>query len=226
MTMSDETLDRLLKTDPLGDAEKITGKDYHDAETTAIGFGILREVSAKKTAILWMNDDTLFRNKLDRYVEIIEKNGFEQVLDIPFLREDRICTEHLFVYANTTDGLLLVFDTYMGDDVSGGSIYYNWIPNEGVEIFDFISSGFVFKKSREHYDDDIRILAGSHDCREALIYNMQQLRANGTFLTTWDEHKTLWLIHHGDNKYDCYSGIINERIAMLPDNIKHMIGHR
>tara|TARA_R110000824_G_scaffold12226_7_gene53632 strand:- start:51350 stop:52162 length:813 start_codon:yes stop_codon:yes gene_type:complete len=221
-------LKNALKTDPLGEAEKEIGAGYNDPDpllgdaVTALGMKKMWENQAVKDEILKKRKDTLFRNTKDYYLAVIEENGFEKVLEIPFVSHDK--QETYFVYWHP-DGLLLSFDTFNEDGINGGKIKYNWTANDWEKMpWGILSSHAPFKTCQNN-GEEIEYISGDHDAREALIYNMDQLREHGTFLSPWKEQGFLWLLHHGDTKDEVfdYQAITEERIKMLPQHVQDAI---
>lgn len=217
----EKELEKILKYDPLAEAEKDTGASYKESQFTMnIGlFNHLEHVQKKEEA-LFEADDTVLSNDLDRYLRIVQDIGFEKVLELPFAGHssggDRIYDERIFIFWR--DGILLVFETYMEDGVNGGHFYYNWAPHNFKEAFHYTSSG-------SYVHDDPWIWAGDHDCREALRFHIRRLEENGTILPVWKGRPFLWLLNYMDTKDDNYDHdqINRERIAMLPKDIQKAI---
>jgi len=63
---------------------------------------------------------------------------------------------------------------------------------------------------------------GDHDAREAIMFNIQRLLENGSFVKMWKEPPFLWLLHHSDNANN-YQAINAERISMLPADVQKII---
>jgi hypothetical protein len=66
--------------------------------------------------------------------------------------------------------------------------------------------------------------AGDHDCRVALILNLQQLERNGKFIA-WIEPTFVWCLHHMDTKvegYD-YRAITRNRLSQCPEYVQQAI---
>jgi hypothetical protein len=223
VNVPDEQLDKLLAFDPLAAAEKVTGVDHYSESDETMGLGVLLAQGhnrAKDRALL-ERGDTTFSSSLARYVAVIEGAGFERVLELPFagqsLGETRDETLNIFAHR---DGLLLKFDTYGGTSVNGGKVWYNWRPSdpENPRRFDVTSSGHMRRDG---------VWVGDHDCREALLYNLGRMRSLGDFVNPWAERPFLWLLHYMDTKgedgYD-YGAINAERIAMLPEWVRLMLG--
>jgi hypothetical protein len=223
----DQILKDELRRDPIADAEKEMGLSYKDPNggdaVAWEGMSKMWASSARKTEILKGRRDTLFSSPLDYYQEVIEENGFEKVLEIPFHSWDK--DESFFVYWHP-DGLLLCFDTFGSDKVNGGKVYYNWETTNRERDWRITSSYSPVECSDEG-EDYYFCLAGDHDCREALIHNINQLRENGNFLKIWRKKPFLWFLHHGDKdengKVDHYEDVNAERIAMLPQHVQDAI---
>ena len=212
MTTSNDDLDTLLQFDPLARAEQITGVSYKEDEgTVSVGLILMQANSQAKEAALRAQNDSVFSNKLDRYLEIIAAEGFYKVYetDIPGT------PDRLFMFWHD-DGILLKFDTYWGDSVNGGKFWYNWKPKEGAD-FNVLSSHGPLANG---------IVDGDHDCREAIRYHLRRLREEGQFVNPWVRRPFLWLLHYQDTKdknYD-YRAITNARIAELPEHVQKSIG--
>lgn len=169
--------------------------------------------------------DTLFSNKLVDYIEIIEKAGFTKELEIPFegrsYRGETPTKEKLYIYVKLDEGLLLCFDTFNESSVNGGKIYYNWKQDNGeASHWGLTSSGHFYD-----YDED-RIWVGDHDARESLLFKMEQMRLNGTFLPVWRDNPFIWLLSYADTDvpdYD-YKKLNAERISMMRPEVQKMVG--
>jgi hypothetical protein len=210
---TDEGLRHLLQTDVLAVAETVTGKSYKEDEATQsleryCGFRLMVDMVQK----LQMETLNAKPYHIQHSVESLSANYFQlRVL-------------HTFFIYWHDDGLLLKFDTFGWNqdegepNVNGGKVHYCWRPNEDVNRWDLTSSGQM---------TDSGVWAGNHDCREALIFNLEQLRANGEFVKPWVGRHFLWLLHYMDTKdedYD-YKAITIERAAMLPADVREVIGN-
>lgn len=231
---SEHPLKKLLAFDGLAEAERLTGRSYKDDgdnplgnpdSVTGLGMALMHEHAKIKDAVLTERGDTTFNNKIDRYLDIITSNGFEEVLVTPF--EGRYGKDEHMIYARR-DGLLLSFDTFGGKSINGGKVYYNWRPSEDAAKADyrFTSSGRYARNGATGPITSADTWIGDHDCREALIFKMDNLAVNGAFVAPWVERPFIWLLHYMDTKtegYD-YKAINEARIALLPAWIREMIG--
>jgi hypothetical protein len=71
------------------------------------------------------------------------------------------------------------------------------------------------------------VLIGSHDCREALTFNLSQLAAYGEFVEPWAKKPFLWLLHWHDTNHSDYDhkAINRERLARLPNDVRKALGN-
>ncbi len=169
-------LDKILEFDAIDAAEKMG---------LSAGACLLLSMShnLQKGQVLEGLGDTHFAMSLDKYIEVIESAGFVLAKRFEFERDD--------YYIYWKDGLLLAFDSYGRKSVNGGNIYYNWRRNDDVsltETFRLMSSGC--------WSEDRKVWVGDHDCREALLFNMNRLVLRGKFLPKWQYKPSLWLIHY------------------------------
>lgn len=88
----------------------------------------------------------------------------------------------------------------------------------------------IWRKEKEAYIKEhelMMIWSGNHDCREALRFNISQLKKHGTFIPSWVQAPFLWLLHYRDTKdeeYD-YKALNKERIALLPLHVQAAINY-
>jgi len=225
-----EDVDELLEFDPLDTAEKITGESCHtDKGTVGLGMLFAMKHNQHKSEVLEARGDTVFSMPLDKYLDIVKDLGFVQVMDVPFQTEHdgKMITEHLLAYWRK--GLLLMFDTYGGDHINGGHLYFNWAPTNQKEHVP--SSGGCTKDAKGD-----KVIYGDFDCREALVHHIKFLEARGQILDPWVKQPHLWPIHYGDGReldakfggnsskrFDEYDKIRQARLAMLPDHVRKAI---
>lgn len=152
----------------------------------------------------------------DLTFDLLEQAGFERVLDLPFTGHANR-QEHLYVYAHR-DGLILKLDTYY-DRINAADVYYNWRPNmDSPGWWSLTSSGGPLQPDN--------IYPGHHDARWGLRHNLDRMRKNGPFASTWTADPFLWLLHYMDTKdetYD-YKAINAERLKLLPDWVRAIVG--
>lgn len=225
MSAWDDEIEKAIHADPLLEAEKITGKNYKDSSDTSLLGMIFAQQNAKdREALLSVNCDTHFRMTLSDYKRVISKEGFKELLVIPF-RDPHSKYENMFyVWYNDELGILLRFDTYKWSTkdehtVNSSDFYYNWLPHldsdgePARKTWKYTSSG--------HLRED-NIWVGGHDGREALCFKIRKLKENGSFVPTWVECPFIWLLHFADTKdpnYD-YRKINEERILKLPESVQ------
>lgn len=217
--MNPKDIRKVLSRDSLVEAEQITGKSYKkDESTVALGLLIQFDASAERAKLMDQLGDSKFSEPLSSYMEIIAAEGFKVVY-----RANVGCKEEGhegddLIIAWHPDGILLCFDTYR-KSVNGGKFYYNWKRTDGKAAweYDHVTSSGGMKGD---------VWVGDHDCREAIRFNISQLRAHGKFLNPWVSKPFLWLLSYMDTKdkdYD-YKAINAKRIALLPDYVQTAIG--
>jgi hypothetical protein len=226
--LTDAEIIKLLKSDPLLEAERQSGKSYKDDEATmSLGFmfQLNRDTRAEK-ALTDIGDSTFIMDWL-AYCEFVEQLGFGLMIE-DFNKEG---TESIRIYYHEKDGLLLRADSCHGDR-NAADVYYNWRPNfkpesewkdpnkaEYIDHWTLTSSGSFCVRGDE------KTWVGHHDAREALALNMRQLRENGTFIPKWRNTPFLWLAGHWEDTDEKeYQEINVDRIERLPqwvqDNLK------
>lgn len=234
--MSDKILDELLDFDAIAAAEKMTGEAIgSDSVTFGLTLDLLTSRRNMVERIMKDRNDVYDRMPYDEYIKTLENFGFKSVLSIPFVDQEGNKNKYTMLWLN--DGVLLVVDSYCWSDgtlsVNSATMYYNWAPTV-KDCHRYTSSGrFVL------YDEnDISkcVWSGSHDAREAVLYNITNFKVHGNLLSSWHTSPYMWLLHHGDNKkiealtkddYQkrsrMYNALNKERAAMLPKEIQDAI---
>ncbi|WP_327210165.1 hypothetical protein [Rhizobium leguminosarum] len=215
------SLPELLKLDVVSEVEKAIGRRVTGEPdlTGILALSISIDAGRRKRNLLAESGDTYMGMQMSAYRTIIESYGFELVLDTPFLGHH--AEERHFIYAHC-DGLLLSVDSYGGERVNGGKVYYTWQTSPDVkDRHNLTSSGGYIDRGV------FTLWQGDHDCREAIIHNLENLRAAGSFVSPWPKPPFLWLLHYMDKEpknYD-YEAITAARIALLPEWVREMICH-
>lgn len=207
---SDEILDDAMRHDSIAAVEKITGKrwtEFDDADNLLALSQHARSVDAKRR-ILESRDDVHFGDTLTNFKRIISDIGFEHAKTWEFQHYREPCTEALEVWWLSKFGVLLQFDTYYSQtSINSGNFAYNWKMHEGTpwEVQCKCTS------SSSPCGDGV--IAGSHDCREAVRRNIGLLQANGEFLVPWKSSACafLSLLHFSDYHGD--AGLTAEKMC-------------
>jgi hypothetical protein len=234
---SDKEISDILKVDPLVEAEKATGKSYKEDDATMnLGFLLNVQNNLVKENALKSTGDSVFSMDWLAYCEFVENLGFG--LMIEDFNEDG--TESVRIYYHEKDGLLLKTDSFNGNRNSA-IVYYNWRPDikpkeewkdpNKVELADWgVTSSGSWNRTDDITDKTVEdhwrslVWSGDHDAREALSFNMRQLRENGTFMPIWKNRPFLWLLGHWESKGEYSYAKINEsRIKKLPEWVQDAI---
>jgi hypothetical protein len=227
--LNTETIDHLLKFDPLDQAEKITGYSYKDdRETSTLGLGLALLHNERKRNALAASGDSHFHTTYIEYLELLQDLGFEIVLQDYFEgdRYDNSPTiyEGFTVLWHPEDGILATAESY-GTGLNSSKVYYNVMVDQTNHAFyRVISSGHFNTPS---YDAGIKIWVGDHDGREGIKHNLNRLREVGEFQARWIERPFLWLLTYmdarpGHGNYD-HEKINEARISRLPEHVRNAI---
>lgn len=223
----DAELRRLLYTDALAEAEKITGKSYKDDEKTSrIGMALHMALNAAKTAALQEAADSHLGMNLDETLRLFYMMGFDEVLCDEFTaRSSQPGINETYRLLWRQDGLLATVESYAGIRLNMSKVYYNIeFPRGSHTVMDVLSSGKMWSDDWDS-PEGRRVWIGDHDAREGIRYRLRRLEEVGTFLPVWVEQPFLWFVTHEETKdadYD-YKEITNERISRLPENIQYAI---
>ena len=131
-----------LKLDSLAEAEKITKKSYKEDEMTGmLGFALHMQHVKDVNKLMEESGDTKFSENVKDYLRKVKEFGFEVVYEEDFINtHDDITPEKQYIMWHEKYSLLLVFDTFHGSR-NGGSVYYNWTPNDNTKRHNLTSSG-------------------------------------------------------------------------------------
>lgn len=256
--MSNTLVQDILRYDALQEAEAVTGKSYKDDKgTAALGLFLHVEHAEKKAAILRSMGDSLLRNTLKDYQQILQAIGLEKALEMPFAGRvynlEEAPEEKFFVYACRRRGLVLYFDTHLGDVVNSSTLHYCWVrpgdyPLKTSSYHLYTSSG-IFRSlggsGRVSFDEenptpeDQVYWEGYHDGREAIRYKISRLENNGVLLPVWPEHSSgkkksgMYLTNYMDWERpttcpeptkDYLHSLFKQRFDMLPWWVQDIIG--
>lgn len=213
---SNEDIDKILRTDPLAEAEKLTGKSYKDDEETA-AMGLLMHMAnaRRRNHLMEANGDSTFRSREEDYIRIIESIGFEKVWMDVF--EGRVTKEREYIFHNPA-GFLLYFNTYtweVGDcNVNRAEIFFNWKSNDAKNLFPNACSGGL--------NDDL-VFCGNMDAREAVIHNVTKLLRTGQMHTPIDRKRTwIWFVNYIESSVEGYDhkAITQSKMVQLPQRVR------
>lgn len=221
--IDDNEMRSILNFDSLASAEALTGKSYKDDDATmAAGLRLQMRNTAMRKAALMAAGDTHFGSNFSEQLAAFRTLGFEVVGEHKFYGaswDDDEPRQETFLILWHPEGVLGTIESYEGTRRNTSHIYYNWRPSPelGDDWGNFTSSGGPFIEG---------VYPGSHDTREALMFNFEQLRQNGEFVSPWLESPFLWLLTYMDTRaenYD-YKAITEARFAELPEHVRVAIG--
>lgn len=217
----DEYLARLLRTDPLAEAEKITGKDYtQDDETMRMGFGFVAALNAVKQAAFINAADTHMNISLEDALRLFSIMGFDELLCDEFQGTSYGASEadnETYRILWHSKGVLATVESYRETKLNMAKIYYNIeFPMESFDWSVTSSGSFVSDT----------VWAGDHDAREGVRHKLRQLEEAGSFLPVWVKAPFLWLVDYSQSREDGYDykAINASRISRLPIDVQLAIG--
>lgn len=215
-------LTEMLKFDSLDVAEKITGESYKENDdVTALGMLLMMGNNSIKDEMLTAAGDTTYGSDFATQLALFLEMGFEPVLVDPFDGTDYEggVIKETYMILWHPDGLLAEMESYQVTRRNTAKVYYCWKPNPEIVddgMWAMTSSGGPFRDG---------IWPGNHDAREGIKHNLENLRANGEFVTPWVADQFFWFLTYMDSKvegYD-YKAITDERISRLPQHVQDAI---
>lgn len=164
-----------------------------------------------RNQLLALNDDTILREKVSKYLRIAKDEGFRIILEFPFTGfNEEITKEFLYVLWNDELGILLKFDTLNMATVKSCCFYYNWKPNIVSDYMPGIMADGHFLKDGTW--------VGDHDGQEALRLKIKLLREHGNFILPWKKIPDIYLCHYVDDK-KISDKITKKRFKLIDDNV-------
>lgn len=213
-----EELDAMLAFDPLDTAEKMLRGIGTQGDATMLGLGLSMKHNALKRAALEELDDTTFSNTMADTIRIVEREGFELLLTIPFMGkgfgDEPETPEEYRIYWHPELHALLTMESYGTEDLNTGKMHFAWKSDDPNRHWPDQCSGGCRGGDR--------VFVGDYDIREAFAYRLTRMEETGTFVKQWPETGFLWLLHWMDTKaegYD-YKAITAERMAQLPQHVR------
>lgn len=217
----------LLKFDPLGEAERMTGKDYkNDEDTSALGFLLAMDHNERKANALRASGDSSFRISFENFVLLAVNKGFVEIYRGHFydVGESWSSGREETYLVMWRDGVLLTLESY-GESVNMAKMYYNLEVGQGTLDDNFYRPEGGGRWNREAYDEGRFIYVGNIDVREGFVFHLNELEAHGNFVSPWVEAPFLWLLNYTDTRdkdYN-YEELNRKRIAQFPAEIREAI---
>jgi hypothetical protein len=154
---------------------------------------------------------------LEDYLKILEKQGFKEVLKVPFVgrRWENLqwkAQDDLYlVYWRSP--VIVAFDTFSMKLVNGGCVWYNWKPYQKDPKFCIEMSYWL---------NDV--LIGCHDCRVDFVRTLDMMGENGMFINPWINHN-LWLVNYVERYQGKDEEITINRFNQLPQEVKECVAN-
>ena len=222
-------IQNLITTDPLAEAEKLTGQSYKDS---SLGMGMHINHNQNKREALESAGDTHHSSSFSDQIMAFLELGFETVLVEAFdgvSYDGEVRKETLMLFWHP-DGVLGSCESHMGTNRNSAAIHYNMkFREDAMENYFRVTSSGRFVNLEE------RIWSGDHDAREAIKHHFNALKAVGEFLPIWVDQPYLKIMTYQDYK-DKVEGeswteekvrtdkIKHDRLAKLPEHVRTAIG--
>lgn len=221
--MTDPNITHLLNTDPIVEAEKITGHSYkEDQATAALGMLLNIDHGARKREALAQAGDSHFRMTYDEFLVLLTAEGFRQVHSLPFTNTYGQTETYSIWWRG--DGILVTAESYTwtsrdreAPTVNSAKAYYNWRSHPGENYW---PGGSFQGLGRD--DDDRLTIAGDSDVREGFKHKLAEFTDHGQFLNPWLKRPFLWFKDYSQ-KDDNYEEINEALIATLPERVRTAI---
>jgi len=233
MNLLDDEIQKSLNTDIIRQVEE-TAKEFGVTDEKLIqgtSLALFIQHNKDKSNLLHISGDSYHNIKLENYLDILQQEGFQNILEIPFHSNQWNYDDVFYIFWHPQKFILLELDSYNKKSVNGAKFYFNWVPNNLHDSWNYLHSGgfseFIhgaptaikpFQPTKRY------VWVGYNDAKEAIRFQLRQLSDNGTFVK-WVEKPFLWLLHYEDVKKDGYDyeQINNQRINLFPQDVKEMI---
>lgn len=215
-------LEALLNFDPIAVAEDLTGERRTDA-SNMLGLALAMKHGEAKRAALEAMDDTKFSNTMADAIRIVEREGFQLLLTVPFTGKaygnEEPTAEEFRIYWHPELCALLNLESYRTNSLNTGKVHFAWKANDGESIWPPQCSGGC--------RGDDKVFVGDYDIREAFVYRLNRMKETGQFVKQWPETGFLWLLHWMDTKDEGYDheAITRERMMQLPQYVRDAMGY-
>lgn len=209
-------LEKALRFDSLAEAEKITGKNSGDDESTVLlGMALGWQHAEGKSALLKANNDTgTLGETFDDVLAIIRDLGFTE-----YYRHQIKDTDDIFCVF-WRDGILLTAESYTWSNKS------RCVLNSSNAYF-FYQGDYETMPPCTCGMEEEGIWHVNIDGRDGLRFQLDKFESGGKILSQWLKKPFLWLVDYQQKNiegYD-YKAIANEILDTLPVEIQKAICH-
>lgn len=229
-----DSVDRLLKYDPIAEAEKISGKGHwsnFSEQDNMFALLLNMQHAENKEKVLKGNKDTYFSMSWYYLMEVLSENGFKVGTEWEFIDDQYNQThkEKAGIYYRE-DGVVVFAESHNDcKSVNGGKCFYELEMKEGVsdrEFFHLLHTGCCYGENK---------LENQLDIREGLIHELNKAAMYGNFIKIWKNRRSLWILDYmeshkkidHDAKYEVwnkqYKEVTMEHISKCPKELKVMV---
>lgn len=213
--MSSETIESLLKFDPIEAAERIAGREHPE-----VSLALSLAHNERKEKALRAASDSYHGIPFAEFFAIAELEGFTTIWRSSFLGDRGAFApyDETFVVMWSKEGVLLQLESYAGTSINSARMTYNAGPATHEQLRSIASSGTFIE-----LDGGI-VLSGYHDVREGFRHNLHRLRAVG-LMRRWVDRPFLWLLNYAEAKTSAneYKAITDAVVATFPEDVQRAV---
>ncbi len=212
--------------DAMKEAEEITGKNYKDPETTALGFYLQSKQSETERVLMSELMDTHFGISWDEFLDIIKDYGFEVIEIRSFKHKRKADNEEpkfpkSLIAAHREKKLILFATSYIGGDketINGGKVYGTVKRSKNCSLnksFGLLSS-FSIRGEKIYF---------SYEIRSGLISSLECISQVGEFVNWNDPEIFLWFLNYSEDDTADWEQKRDEFFDRAPDYVQKFVGY-
>lgn len=213
--MSGETIESLLRFDPIESAEMIAGREHPE-----VSLALSLAHNERKEKALRAASDSYHGIPFAEFVAMAELEGFATIWRSSFIGGHGAFApyDETFVVMWSQEGVLLQLESYAGTRINSSRMTYNAGPSTHEQLMPIVSSGSFIEL------DGGVVLSGHHDAREGFRHNLNRLRAVG-LMRQWIDRPFLLLLNYAEAKTSAneYEAITDAVIATFPEDVRKAI---
>jgi len=143
MNLLDDEIQKSLNTDIIRQVEE-TAKEFGVTDEKLIqgtSLALFIQHNKDKSNLLHISGDSYHNIKLENYLDILQQEGFQNILEIPFHSNQWNYDDVFYIFWHPQKFILLELDSYNKKSVNGAKFYFNWVPNNLHDSWNFLHSG-------------------------------------------------------------------------------------
>ena len=192
-----------LNLDPIAEVERILGKTSLDNDEMMLAAGLMAIKSQEQNNLLTQIGDVSSDITWESLKSTLKSYGFKFGYVNSFTPYENREEEEIIAYRE--DGLIVYVNSYSGDSLNSGNIYFEATPKEGYDIKD------VYYKVGEIHasggmSNDKTYCDFHFDIRDGMMWRIAEVCKVANLVPTWKyENKFLWFVNYEEDKVDGYN---------------------